>query len=131
MENMFDRLSGNLIGRIGGPMTVRLILQPAVAAFFAIRGGLKDAREGREPHAWAILTDSSKRKELLRESWQDVAKVFVAAVIVDFVYQIMELRWFYPEEALIVATCLALVPYLLLRGPVNRIARDWPHGGDL
>jgi hypothetical protein len=51
---------------------------------------------------------------LLRESWQDVAKVFVAAVIIDLIYQIMELRWFYPEEALIVATCLALLPYLLL-----------------
>jgi len=63
---------------------------------------------------------------LLRESWQDVAKVFVAAVIIDLIYQIMELRWFYPEEALIVATCLALLPYLLLRGSENCIARHWP-----
>ena len=123
---MFARIWSNLIGRIGGPMTFRLVLQPSVAIFFAIRGGISDAREGREPHGWAILTDSTKRMELLRESWQDVAKVFLAAVI-DLIYQVMELRWFYPEEALIVATCLALLPYLLLRGPVNRIARHWPH----
>jgi len=123
---MYARICANLIGRIGGPMTFRLILQPSVAIFFAIRGGISDAREGREPHFWAILTDSTARMELLRESWQDVAKVFVAAVIIDLIYQIMELRWFYPEEALIVATCLALLPYLLLRGPANRIARHWP-----
>ena len=71
---------------------------------------------------------NSSRRELLRESWQDIAKVFLAAVIIDLIYQIMELRWFYPEEALIVATCLALLPYLLLRGPINRIARRWPEG---
>src|ERR1700730_3367654 len=127
VEDFIARLSANLIGRIGGPMTFRLILQPSVAIFFAIRGGISDAREGREPHFWAILTDSTTRMELLRESWQEVAKVFVAAVIIDLIYQIMELRWFYPEEALIVATCLALLPYLLLRGPVNRIRRHWPH----
>ena len=112
-------------------MTFRLILQPSVAIFFAIRGGISDARAGREPHGWAILTDSTKRKELLRESWQDVAKVFLAAVIIDLIYQVMELRWFYPEEALIVATCLALLPYLLLRGPVNRIAQHWPHRSEM
>jgi hypothetical protein len=124
---MFARIWANLIGRIGGPMTFRLVLQPSVAIFFAIRGGISDARKDLEPHALAILTDPTKRRELLRESWQDVATVFLAAVIIDFIYQIMELRWFYPEEALIVATCLALLPYLLLRGPANRIARRWPH----
>ncbi len=125
---MFARIWVNMIGRIGGPMSFRLILQPGVAIFFAIRGGISDARDGLEPHALAILTDPAKRGELLRESWQDVATVFLAAVIIDLIYQVMELRWFYPEEALIVATCLALLPYLLLRGPVNRIARHWPEG---
>jgi hypothetical protein len=34
-------------------------------------------------------------------------------------------RWVYPLESLIVAFVLACVPYLLLRGPVNRIASGW------
>jgi hypothetical protein len=126
-ENMLNRLWANLIGRIGGPMTFRLVVQPAVASFFAIRGGIKDAREGRRPHAWVILTDSARRKDLLRESWQDVAKVFVAAIIIDLIYQVTELHWFYPEEALIVAALLAILPYLLLRGVTNRIVRHWPY----
>jgi hypothetical protein len=128
---MFARMCANLIGRIGGPMTFRLIVQPSVAIFYAIRGGISDAREGRAPHGLVILTDSTKRKELLRESWADIAKVFLAALIIDFIYQVMELRWFHPEEALIVATCLALLPYLLFRGPVNRIARHRVHGGEM
>ena len=50
-------------------------------------------------------------------------KVFIMAVLIDAVYQYIELSWFYPGEALIVAFILAFIPYLLIRGPVNRIAR--------
>jgi hypothetical protein len=125
VEAVLARVWANLNGRIGGPLTLRLIIQPTVAAFFAIRAGMKDSREGRVPYGWVILSDPAKRGHHLREGWRDVGKVFLAAIVIDFVYQIMELRWFYPEEALIVAALLALLPYLLLRGIVNRIARHW------
>jgi hypothetical protein len=119
------RLWTNLIGRLDGPLTFRLILQPTVAAFLAFHAGWKDAQEGRVPYGWVIFSDPANRRELLLEGWRTVAKVFVVAVIIDFVYQIMEFRWFYPEEAAIVAAILALLPYLVLRGPANRIVRRW------
>lgn len=122
------RVWDNLIGRVGGPLTFRLILQPAVAAIFAILAGLKDAREGRPAYFWTILVNPTDRRALLREGWRAVAKVFVLAVVIDAVYQFIVLRWFYPGEALIVAFLLAFVPYLLIRGPVNRIARHWSRG---
>ena len=125
MEEVFARIWSNLISRIGGPLTFRLIVQPTVAAFFAIRSGFRDAREGHVPYGWNVLTDPSNRREFLRDGWKDVATVFVAAILIDCVYQIMEFRWLYFEEALIVATVLALLPYFLLRGPANRIARHW------
>jgi hypothetical protein len=128
MGDVLARIAENLAARIGGPMTFRLIVQPTVAAFFAIRAGFKDTQEGRVPYGWVILSDPINRRDFLREGWKDVATVFVAAVIIDFIYQIIELRWFYPEEALIVAAILALIPYLLLRGPANRIARHWHRG---
>ena len=34
----------NLVGRLGGPMSFRFLMQPAVAIFFAIRAGVRDAR---------------------------------------------------------------------------------------
>jgi len=120
---MFARIWTNLIARIGGPLTFRLIIQPTVAAFFAIRAGFRDTREGRVPYGWAVLTDPSNRREFLRDGWKDVATVFVAAMIIDCAYQIMEFRWLYFEEAVIVAAALALAPYMILRGPANRIAR--------
>lgn len=123
MDELLTRIWENLTGRLGGPMKFRFLLQPTMAAVFAIRAGLKDAREGRPAYFWTIFTDPSQRHELLREGWKAVSKVFIVAVVIDVVYQYLVFRWFYPGEALIVAFVLAFVPYLLIRGPVNRIAR--------
>jgi hypothetical protein len=46
MEEALIRGWHNLVGRWGGPMSFRLLIQPAVAIFFAIRAGLQDARQG-------------------------------------------------------------------------------------
>ena len=45
------------------------------------------------------------------------------AIVLDVVYQIIVARFVYPGEVIIVALLLAIVPYLLLRGLVTRIAR--------
>ena len=60
-------------------MKFRLILQPAVAIFFAILDGLKDSREGNAPYLWALFTEPERRKPLLLEGWQARAKVFCLA----------------------------------------------------
>jgi hypothetical protein len=123
IEEMLARTWDNLVGRIGGAMSFRLILQPAVALFFGIRDGLKDARLGQPAYFWTIFSDRTQRSELLHEGWKAVMKVFIMAVVIDAVYQYLQLAWFYPGEALIVAFILAFIPYLLIRGPINRIAR--------
>jgi len=43
--------------------------------------------------------------------------------VLDVVYQLIELHFVYPGEALIVAFILAILPYLILRGPAMRVAR--------
>jgi hypothetical protein len=43
--------------------------------------------------------------------------------MLDVVYQIIELRFVYVGEAIIVAFILAILPYLVLRGLVTRVAR--------
>ena len=60
---------------------------------------------------------------MLRDGWKSVGKVFVLALVLDAVYQVMVLRFVYPGEALVVALLLAIVPYLVLRGLVTRLAR--------
>jgi hypothetical protein len=123
MDDLIARISDDLVARITGPMNFRLILQPAMAIFLAIRGGLKDAWEGKPPYFWAIFTDAGERRAMLKDGWKSVGKVFALAVVLDVVYQIIVQRWVYPGEAVLVAIILAIVPYLLIRGPVNRIVR--------
>jgi hypothetical protein len=125
MDDVLMRFFGNLLDRIGGAMSFRLVLQPAMATLFAVRAGWQDGLAGRRAYFWSILSVPEDRRELLREGWKAVAKVFVMAIVVDTIYQAIELRWFYPGEAIVVAFVLAFVPYLLIRGPVGRAVRWW------
>ena len=97
-----------------------------MAGIVAIRAGLKDAREGQPAFFCAALANPNYRSELLPHGWKDVGKVFVLAAALDSIYQLIVHRGVYVLELLITATVLAIVPYLLIRGPVNRIARTKP-----
>jgi len=125
MRELLFRGWMNLFDRVGGPMTFRIILQPTMATIMAVLAGLRDAREGRPPYFWTLLMEPSQCANLLREGWKAVGRVFLLALIMDIIYQLIVERWIYPLELLIVAILLAVVPYLLVRGPVNRIARPW------
>lgn len=123
MEELFTRFWNDMIGRIGGPLSFRFLLQPAMAMIFAIRDGLRDAREGRPAYFYSLLTDPANRRSRLLEGFKAVSRVFVFAILMDLIYQEIVLRWFYPLQSLVVAFVLAFLPYILLRGPISRIAR--------
>jgi hypothetical protein len=122
MDEVFSRFVNDMVARVSGPLHFRLVLQPAMAAFFAIRSGLADARAGRPPYFWALVSGSAPRVTL-ENDWKSVGRVFILAVVLDVVYQLYELNIVYPMEALAVAFILAIVPYLVLRGLVTRLAR--------
>lgn len=128
MEEFLTRFWTNIVDRVGGPMTFRIIMQPMMATLLGVLAGLRDARHGRPPFLWTILTDPTQRTALLREGWKSVARVFVLAIVMDVIYQLIVLRWFYPGEVLTIAILLAVVPYVLIRGPVNRFVRRWRSG---
>ena len=123
MGEFLTRVWENLLGRVHGPLTFRLILQPLTAAVIATRAGIKDARKGHPAYGWALLANPATRKELLREGWKEVARVFFFALLVDLFYEVIVLRRIYPGESLIVAAVLALLPYPLIRTAVNLIIR--------
>ena len=123
MEDYFLRVWHDLGARVSGPLSLRLFLQPTMATIFAIRDGLKDAKTGRPPYFYSVFTDADHRRARLREGWHAVAKVFTLAIILDAIFQLIMFRWIYPVEAALVAFLLAFLPYLLIRGPVNRIGR--------
>lgn len=91
---------------------MRLVLQPLVATIFAVRSGLRDAREGRPVFFWTLAMDASQRRHLLRHLWQDVGKLFLVAIVLDVVYQIivMILKM---ASLLSIHTCSLAAPILL------------------
>lgn len=123
MDDILMRFVENMNDRVTGPMKFRLLLQPAMAAFFAIRAGLNDARTGKPPYFWSLVSDPAHRVDMLKDGWKGVGKVFLIALLLDVVYQVIVLKFVYPGEAIYVAFVLAILPYLILRGLVTRIAR--------
>lgn len=117
------RIWHEILARPDGPMAFRFYLQPIMATIYAVLNGLQDANDGNPPYFWAIFTEPENRAALLRDGWKAVGNVFLLAIGMDLVYQIVVLKGLRPVQGLIIAVVLAIVPYVLLRGPVNRLAR--------
>lgn len=107
--------------RHNGPMSFRLILQPIMSLIYATLAGVRDAKAGNPPFLSALISGKADRKLLLKELWKDVGKVFILAVIMEVIFEIIELKTVHPFEVLRVSFWLAIVPYLIFRGPVKRI----------
>lgn len=125
MEEILTRIWENLGGRIGGPLTFRFIIQPVISSILGVRDGIKDARAGKPAYFFSLVTDPTHRRDMISQGWHAVLKVFIFALVLDIAYQTFILKSFFPFEALIVAVLLAIIPYLVIRGPANRIARLW------
>ena len=123
--HMLSRGIEHLLGRVTGPLNFRLFVMPTVVTVLAIRAGLRDAREGQPAYLWAMLTQPTERRRLFRSGIKDIGKIFIVAVLLDTAYQLYVLRAFYIGQLLIVAVGCAVVPYVLIRGPVMRLARHF------
>ena len=123
MEDTLHRIWVDLIGRLSGPLTLRLYLQPAMAALLAIRDGMKDVRNGEPPFLWTVLTQPTQRRARIIDALKSIGKVIVAAIALDLVYELIVFRSLRLVETLDVAIVLAVLPYMLVRGLVNRLAR--------
>jgi hypothetical protein len=121
--DMVGRSWDNFLARPRGSLNLRFIVQPTIAGLLALRAGIQDARQGRQGYLWAILSKPERRRQLLHEGWRGAQTPFLVAIVLDCIYQLVAVRFIYPLELLFTATLLALIRYILLRGPFNRIAR--------
>jgi hypothetical protein len=131
MDTLYEMLmsrGGHLIDRAGGPLNFRLVIMPLVIAFLAVKAGVKDAREGRPPFFWTLITKPLERRLLVRSALKDAGRIFIVAVVLDTAYQLFVLRAFYLGEMLVVAVACTILPYLLVRSavsiPMRRIYRN-------
>ena len=129
IQEILSRFWDQLIAQPHGPLAFRLILQPLMATILAIIDGVKDARAGRPLYTWTLLTDPAHRASYLREGLKRVCRVIIFALVMDEIYQFLVLSRFYLGEALVTVFVVAVLPYILIRGPAARLARRW-HRGD-
>jgi hypothetical protein len=102
-------------------LSFRFILQPTIAAILALQAGYKDAAQNRPAYLWAAITQPTYCSQILHGGWKDTP--FLISATLDVIYQLVTHHFIYSLELLFTATLLALVPYLILAGPFNRIAR--------
>jgi hypothetical protein len=122
MDDFWHLIADQISDRVSGPMKFRIVLQPLMATFLAVRSGLRDAKKNARPYFYDLILSPGRRVELIKEGWKSIARLFFLAMVLDIVYQIFVQHSFHLRAALLVAIVLAILPYLLLRGIVTRIA---------
>jgi hypothetical protein len=125
VKDNLSRAIDQLLGRANGTMHLRLLLQPLMVTILSVKAGLKDAKLGHPPYFIGALFSKEERKRLLKTGWKAIGKVIIAAILLDVIYQLIVFHTVYFVQTLIVAIFLAVVPYLIIRGAVTRIAHEF------
>ncbi len=122
MEDFINNFLNNVGIRHEGPMSFRLYLQPAMSLIYAVIAGLKDAKAGKPPFVIdGLILGKTDRKQALKDLWKGVGKVFILAVIMEIIFEIIVYKTIHPLEVIRVSFFLAILPYLIFRGLVERI----------
>src|SRR3954462_13163521 len=95
MNELVPRTLQGLADRWAGPLSFRLIVQPAIASLIGIRAGINDARHHRPAYFWGAITNPTDRIDLLKKGWKDIGRIFIIALVVDAIYQIIVLKTVY------------------------------------
>jgi hypothetical protein len=122
MTDLLRLAVDQFLGRFSGPLNFRLMVMPTVVTIIALRAVWKDLREGRPAFLGIWIQDPVERKRIFHGWFKDVGRIFLIAVVLDITYQLVVFRWIYPGMVLVVAFVCAVVPYVLVRGPVHLIA---------
>ena len=72
-----------------------------------------------------VFGTSGGRSGRLWEGILSTARILILGVVMDIIYQWRVLDTFYPGQSAVIAILLAFIPYVLLRGPFERIAHYW------
>ena len=115
LANVLLATAGELLERLQGPLNFRFLVMPTVVSILAIRAGLKDAREGKPTFLYSLVTHPAERPQLLHSAVADIGKIFIVAVVLDAIYQLMTNESFHVWEVAFVAVACAIIPYVVLR----------------
>jgi hypothetical protein len=121
MDSLLNVLQPGLdqfVGRLSGPLNFRLVVMPTVVTVLALRAAWKDHQDGRPAFLGLLIKDPVERSRLFQQGLKNIGRIFIVAIVLDIAYQLMVFRWVYPGMVLVVAVVCAIVPYVLVRGPL-------------
>jgi len=118
-----QRFWADIFGRLSGPMTFRVYLQPTLGFVAAWRDGMKDLRAGHKAFFWTALWDRTQHSGRLREGAFSTSRIALIGFVMDTIYQLRVFDRFYPAEAVMIVLLLAVLPYFIFRWIVERVAR--------
>jgi hypothetical protein len=93
VENV-DRIWQSILARPSGPLAFRFIVQPLMAAIVAVHDGLQDAKRGRSPFLWTILSNPLERRGQLIEELNATARILLLGLAIDTSYQTIVFKAF-------------------------------------
>ncbi len=120
MDDILSRAWDQLLARPTGPFQFRFILQPLMAVFLGIRAGMNGSQDKLLP---IFSTDTDREIRACRthprrfEGHREIVHPCGGPGL-----HLVEIRWIYPLQAGIVGVVLAIIPYIGVRGPANRLA---------
>jgi hypothetical protein len=109
--------------RFTGPGRFRFLLQPVVAIFLGIRGGLADAKTGNPPYLFSLVFHAGRRRELLRSGAAAISTLLAMGIIMDIVFQLILYHSVHPGPALVVGPIFICGPYALSRALTTSLAQ--------
>ena len=116
--------------RLTGPGRFRFVLQPLVAMLLGLRSVLGDARSGRPPYLWGLLSGAASRKDLMRSGLAAIRDLIAVGIVLDAIAQLLIYGQVHPGAALVIGPVLICVPYAVARALTNRAAQPMhPHDG--
>lgn len=113
-----------LISGLSGKGQFRLILQPTMALILGVRLGIADAKEGKAPFLFRLVSTRHGRWGLFKRSLSDAALPLILALVMDGLLQYLTLQRVRPLQAVVVGVLLVWLPFTATRGLTNRI---WKH----
>ena len=123
LSELAQRFWTDLLARPDGPYAFRFVLQPTMAVIAALVDGIKDARAGRSPYFWTVVYDRELRAARLHEGIRATKRILLLGIAMELFYQLPRFKTLYVGEAVVIVFGLCFLPYLLMRGPVARIAK--------
>lgn len=108
---------------VGGPGTLRFIVQPAIAIVLGIVHGVRDHRQERPPYLIGLLHARGARVSHLLVGLRAIVVPLCLAVLGSYVFQYVIRRHINIVYGLEYAVLFVAIPYFVTRALANRARR--------